>query len=143
LDVNLTGGFNCTQIVARQMIQQGKGGRIIFITSLAENVTNAAQVDYGASKAGARMTMAGFAAALGQHKITCNAIAPGMIYTPLTSSHWDKPENVEALRNRVPMGRIGQPDDIGKAAVFLASPDAEYISGITLRVDGGHQVICA
>ncbi len=142
LDVNLTGAFHCTQLAAEKMIAQGTGGRVVFITSLAENVTGPAQVDYGASKAGMRMTMVGFATALGKHGITCNAIAPGMILTDMTRFHWEKPENAAFLRTRVPVGRIGTPTDIGNAAVFLASPEAAYISGVTLRVDGGHQACC-
>jgi len=142
LEVNLTGAFNCTQIVAKKMIKHSGGGRIIFITSLAENVTGPAQVDYGASKAGMRMTMVGFATALGKYGITCNAVAPGMILTPMTEHHWLKPENAEFLKTRVPVGRIGTPEDIGHACVFLASREAEYINGITLRVDGGHQALC-
>ncbi len=142
LDVNLTGAFHCTQIAARRMIAQGDGGRVVFITSLAENVTGPAQVDYGASKGGLRMAMAGFATALGKHGITCNAVAPGMILTPMTAFHWDKPENAAFLKTRVPVGRIGTPEDIGHACVFLASPEAAYINGVTLRVDGGHQAVC-
>jgi len=142
LDVNLTGAFHCTQFVARKMIERGKGGRVIFITSLAENVTGPAQVDYGASKAGLRMTMVGFSTALGKHGITCNAVAPGMILTPMTAFHWEKPENAAFIKQRVPAARIGTPEDVGNACVFLASREAEYISGITLRVDGGHQAVC-
>ncbi len=142
LDVNLNGAFHCTQCVARHMIERGEGGRILFITSLAENVTGPAQVDYGASKAGLRMTMAGFATALGPHGITCNAVAPGMILTPMTAFHWEQPENAAFLKTRVPVARIGTPEDIGNACVFLASPEAAYINGITLRVDGGHQAVC-
>ena len=143
IDVNLNGAFHCTQLIAREMIGRGNGGRIVFITSLAENVTGPAQVDYGASKGGLRMMMVGFATALGQHGITCNAVAPGMILTDLTRWHWEKPENAEFIKKRVPVGRIGTPDDIGKAVVFLASDDAAYISGVTLRVDGGHQAVAA
>jgi len=143
IDVNLHGAFHCTQIVARKMIERGRGGRIIFITSLAENVTGPLQVDYGASKAGMRMAMVGFATALGKHGITCNAVAPGMILTQMTAFHWEKPENAKFLKERVPVGRIGTPEDIGNACVFLASPEAGYVSGITLRVDGGHQAVCA
>lgn len=142
LDVNLTGAFHCTQAVAREMIDAGKGGRIIFITSLSENVTNSTQVDYAASKAGLKMTMAGFCTALGKHRITCNAIAPGIILTAMGASYWTQPGPAEEIKARVPMGRIGSPIDIGHAAVFLASPGAEYVSGITLRVDGGHQARC-
>ena len=143
LDVNLTGAFHCTQAVARHMIAQGDGGRIVFITSLSENVTGPSQVDYAASKAGLRMAMKGFATALGKHRITCNAVAPGMILTDMTRHHWEKPGPAEFIKTRVPMGRIGVPRDIGHAVVFLASPEAEYISGITLTVDGGHQAVCA
>jgi NAD(P)-dependent dehydrogenase (short-subunit alcohol dehydrogenase family) len=142
LDVNLTGAFHCTQLAARKMIDRGKGGRVVFITSLAENVTGPAQVDYGASKAGLRMTMAGFATALGKYGITCNAVAPGMVLTPMTAFHWEKPENAAFIKQRVPAGRIGTPEDVGSACVFLASREAEYINGITLRVDGGHQAVC-
>lgn len=143
LDINLTGAFHCTQVIAKQMIEQGDGGRIVFITSLSENVTGPQQVDYGASKAGMRMAMRGFATALGIHRITCNAVAPGMILTDMTRHHWEKPEPAKFIKERVPMGRIGVPEDIGNAVVFLASPEAEYISGVTLTVDGGHQAVCA
>jgi L-rhamnose 1-dehydrogenase len=143
LDVNLTGAFHCTQLVARRMIDQGDGGRIVFITSLAENVAGPGQVDYAASKAGMRMTMRGFATALGKHGITCNAVAPGMILTDMTRDYWEQPGPAESIKQRVPVGRIGLPKDIGHAAVFLASPEAEYISGISLTVDGGHQAVCA
>jgi NAD(P)-dependent dehydrogenase (short-subunit alcohol dehydrogenase family) len=142
IDVNLTGAFHCTQAVAREMIKAGRGGRIIFITSLAENVTGPNQVDYGASKAGLKMTMVGFCTALGQYGITCNAIAPGMIMTPMTENHWKQPGPAAEIKTRVPMGRIGLPVDIGHVAVFLASPEAAYVSGITVRVDGGHQARC-
>ena len=142
IDVNLNGAYHCTQLVGREMIKRGQGGRIVFITSLAENVTGPAQVDYGASKGGLRMMMVGFATALGKHGITCNAIAPGMILTDMTRWHWEKPENAAFIKTRVPVGRIGTPEDIGKVAVFLASDDAAYVSGITIRVDGGHQA-CA
>jgi NAD(P)-dependent dehydrogenase (short-subunit alcohol dehydrogenase family) len=143
IDVDLTGAFHCTQIVAKHMIERGGGGRIIFITSLAEHVTGPAQVDYAAAKSGLRGLMFGFATALGKYGITCNAVAPGMILTPMTEHHWLQPGPAEMIKTRVPVGRIGTPEDIGHAVVFLASPEAEYINGITLRVDGGHQAVCA
>lgn len=142
IDVNLNGAFHCTQSVAKEMIASGTKGRILFITSLAENVTGPAQVDYGASKGGLKMLMVGFATRLGQNGITCNAIAPGMILTDLTRHHWEQPGPAEEIKTRVPMGRIGTPEDIGHAAVFLASDEADYVNGITLRVDGGHQAVC-
>jgi NAD(P)-dependent dehydrogenase (short-subunit alcohol dehydrogenase family) len=124
------------------MIAQDDGGRVVFITSLAENVTSPMQVDYGASKGGMRMTMVGFATALGKHGITCNAVAPGMILTDMTRHHWEQPGPAEQIKVRVPVGRIGTPTDIGNAVAFLASEEASYISGVTLRVDGGHQACC-
>lgn len=142
IEVNLTAAFHCTQVAARPMIERGQGGRVIFITSLAENVTGPAQVDYGASKGGLRMLMTGFATRLGPHGITCNAIAPGMILTDMTRWHWEQPGPAEEIKRRVPVGRIGTPEDIGHAAVFLASKEAAYINGVSLRVDGGHQAVC-
>ncbi|MDQ1255722.1 MAG: L-rhamnose 1-dehydrogenase [Candidatus Hydrogenedentes bacterium] len=139
LDVNLNGAFHCTQLAARKMIERGKGGRIVFITSLAENVSNENQVDYGASKAGLKMLMVGSSIGLARHGITCNAIAPGMIMTPMVAHHWSKPENAAFAKERIPVGRIGTPEDIGNVAVFLASPEAAYINGVSIRVDGGHQ----
>jgi NAD(P)-dependent dehydrogenase (short-subunit alcohol dehydrogenase family) len=143
LDVNLTGAFHCTQFVAREMIRRGKGGRIIFITSLAANVTGAAQGDYAASKAGLHMLMKTFAIALGPRGITCNAVAPGMILTDMTRFHWEKPENTELIKQRVPVGRIGTPEDIGNAVALLCAEEAAYINGIGIIVDGGHQAVCA
>ena len=143
IDVDLVGAFHCTQIVGQHMIERGGGGRVIFITSLAENVTGPAQVDYAAAKSGLRGLMFGFATALGRHGITCNAVAPGMILTPMTEHYWLQPGPAEMIKSRVPVGRIGTPEDIGNAVVFLASPEAEYINGISLRVDGGHQAVCA
>jgi L-rhamnose 1-dehydrogenase len=139
LDVNLTAALHFTQITAKWMIERGKGGRIIFITSLAENVTGPHQVDYGASKGGLRMLMVGFATALGKYGITCNAVAPGIILSDMSASYWIQEERAQQIKERIPMGRIGTPEDVGHAVVFLASPEAEYISGISLRVDGGHQ----
>lgn len=142
IDVNLIGAFHCTQIAAREMITRRKGGRIVFITSLAVNVTGAAQVDYGASKAGLHMLMKGFAIALGPHGITCNAVAPGMIITDMTRHHWEKPEPAAAIKKRVPVGRIGTPEDIGNAVALLVTEEAAYINGVGLIVDGGHQAVC-
>ena len=86
--------------------------------------------------------MVGFATALGKHGNTCNAVAPGMILTAMTRHHWEQPGPAEFIKTRVPVGRIGEPTDIGNAVAFLASKEAEYISGVTLRVDGGHQACC-
>jgi len=142
MDVNLNGAFHCTQLVAAEMIKRGKGGRIIFITSLAVNVTSAQQGDYAASKAGLHMLMKSFAIALGPKGITCNGVAPGMILTDLTRFHWEKPEPAAFIKTRVPVGRIGTPEDIGHAVALLCAPQAAYINGVGLIVDGGHQAVC-
>jgi NAD(P)-dependent dehydrogenase (short-subunit alcohol dehydrogenase family) len=143
IDVNLHGAFHCTQLVAREMLQRGQGGRIIFITSLAVNVTAAVQGDYAASKAALHMLMKSFAIALGPKGITCNGVAPGMILTDMTRFHWEKPEPAAFVKQRVPVGRIGTPEDIGNAVALLCSDAAAYINGVGLIVDGGHQAVCA
>ena len=145
INVNLTGGFHFTQLVAQHMIARAKngdaGGRIIFISSLAPHFSQPSQVEYSASKAGVEGLMRGFATALGPHGITSNAIEPGMILTPLTEHHWTQPEPAEQIKKLVPVGRIGKPEDIGKVAVFLASPEAAYINGAAIPVDGGFSVL--
>ena len=142
VDINLAGPFHCTQVVAKQMIKQGKGGRVIFITSLNENFTGESQIDYGSSKGGLRMQMKAWCLTLGKYGITCNAVAPGIILTDMGRSHWEKPENAAHIKQRVAMGRIGSPDDIGSATFFLASDEAYYISGTTITVDGGYSACC-
>ncbi|MBK8858562.1 MAG: SDR family oxidoreductase [Opitutaceae bacterium] len=143
MDVNLNGAFHCTQLAAKEMIKRGQGGRVIFITSLAVNVTSAQQGDYAASKAGLHMLMKSFAISLGPKGITCNGVAPGMILTDMTKFHWEKPEPAAFIKTRVPVGRIGTPEDIGNAVALLCSPEAAYINGVGLIVDGGHQAVCA
>ena len=142
IDVDLIGAFHCTQLAARQMIRLGRRGRIVNITSLAVNVTGAGQVDYAAAKAGLHMLTKGFAIALGPHGITVNAVAPGMILTDMTRHYWEQPGPAEMIKKRVPAGRIGQPTDIGKTVAFLVSDEAEYVNGISIIVDGGHQAVC-
>jgi NAD(P)-dependent dehydrogenase (short-subunit alcohol dehydrogenase family) len=141
IDVILTGSFHCAQAAARTMIAQGRGGRIIFTTSLATIAASSGQADYAAAKGGVKMLMASVATGLGKHRITVNAVAPGVIYTEMGAFHWDIPENREAFAKTNPIGRLGTPADIAAAAVFLASDDAVYITGSTIRVDGGNLCI--
>lgn len=141
IDVILTGSFNCGQAAALRMVEQGQGGRIIFTTSLATIRASSAQADYAAAKSGVKMLMATMSTCLGKHGITVNAVAPGVIYTEMGAFHWDVPEHREEFAATNPIGRLGEPRDIAAAAVFLASDDAEYVTGATLRVDGGREPI--
>lgn len=141
MEVNCNGPFYASQIFAKRLIAMERPGRILYITSLADSRTGPKQVDYAASKSGLRMLMAGMATALGPHGINCNAVAPGHVRTPLTQHHWDSAQGQAMIPEVIPLGRLGQPEDIGDACVFLASPQASYINGITLRVDGGNSVL--
>ena len=135
LRVNLTGVFLCCQVAARQMVKQG-GGRIITTASIngfrgVENL-----VGYNAAKAGVVELTRTMAVELAQHAITVNAIAPAQIDTRLTRS---LPAEARRRRvERIPMGRFGEPEEVARAALFLASDDAGYITGHTLAVDGGY-----
>jgi NAD(P)-dependent dehydrogenase (short-subunit alcohol dehydrogenase family) len=136
LRVNLTGVFLCCQVAARQMVKQGRGGRIITTASIngfrgVENL-----VGYNVAKAGVIEMTRTMAVELAQHRIAVNAIAPAQIDTRLTRS---LPEEARRRRTeRIPMGRFGEPDEVARAALFLASDDASFITGHTLAVDGGY-----
>ena len=141
VDVILTGSFHTGQAAARAMVAGGRGGRIVFITSLATLSAAFNQVDYAAAKSGERMLMASMAGGLGRHGITVNAIAPGVIYTEMGRAHWDVPEHRAQFARENPIGRLGEPRDIANAAVFLALDESGYVTGSTIRVDGGRMAI--
>ncbi len=136
LRVNLTGVFFCCQAAARQMVKQGGGGRIIATASItgfagAENL-----VWYNVAKAGVIEMTKTMAVELAQHRIQVNAIAPAQIDTRLVRS---LPEGARRRRlERIPMARFGEPEEVAKAALFLASDDASFVTGHTLPVDGGY-----
>jgi len=132
--INLKGVFNCTQAVVPAMIRQG-GGVILNATSIVGIDGNIGQTNYIATKAGVIGMTKGWARELGRHNIRVNAVAPGFTATEILTS---MPEKVlEAMKARTPLGRLGQPEDIANAYLFLASDEAGFISGDILRVDGG------
>jgi 3-oxoacyl-[acyl-carrier protein] reductase len=134
IGVNLKGVFNCTQAVAPLMIQQGYG-RIINASSVVGLYGNFGQTNYVASKAGVIGMTRVWARELGRRGITVNAVAPGFIATEMTQA---MPERVlVAMVERTPVGRMGQPEDVAYAYLFLASEEASFINGIVLSVDGG------
>ena len=135
--VNLTGPFLCSQAAAKQMIAQGKGGRIINISSIHEDLPLLTNAPYCASKGGLRMLMRTIAVELAPHKITVNNIGPGAVYTPIDADvEADKTMN-DAILAEIPLGRWGQPEEIGNLAVYLASDKASYMTGSTHFIDGG------
>jgi 2-deoxy-D-gluconate 3-dehydrogenase len=136
IDVNLTGLYLCTKAAAEQMIRQGTGGRIVNITSIdALHPSMVGLAHYDASKHGAWGFTKNVALELAPHGIWVNAIAPGGIRTPGIGDVDD--EALAAFAGMIPMGRLGDPDEIGRAVLFLASDLASYITGAQLVVDGG------
>ena len=134
LDVNLSGAFHTIKAVTRPMLRQ-RFGRIINISSVVGLTGNAGQANYAASKAGLMGLTKATAKELASRGVTVNCIAPGYIETDMTA---DLSEEVkENLQKQIPLGRIGQPNDVGTLVVFLASEEAGYITGQTIAVDGG------
>lgn len=136
LDINLKGVFLCTNAVVKQMIKQ-KSGKIISVASIAGEVGFMNTSAYCASKAGIINLTRELAMELSPHNINVNAVAPGVIATKMTEDMLKDKKTKEVLLASTPLGRIGQPEEIGKAVVFLASDDSNFITGHTLVVDGG------
>jgi NAD(P)-dependent dehydrogenase (short-subunit alcohol dehydrogenase family) len=141
LGVNVKSAFFLTQKVARVMVDQGHGGRILNTASIAAFVAaSRPTIPYDVSKAGLRQMTVSLAALLGPHGITVNAIAPGTIETELSAGLMSDAQWTafrDRRRQQTPLGRLGQPDDLVGAAVFLCSDEAAYVTGHTLVVDGG------
>jgi 3-oxoacyl-[acyl-carrier protein] reductase len=134
IDVNLTGVFNCAKCVSAGMVEKGYG-RIINTSSVVALYGNFGQSNYVATKAGVIGLTKTLARELGRKGVTVNAVAPGFISTEMVKK---MPENVlKAMEDKVPLGRLGAPEEIASAYLFLASDEASYINGATLSVDGG------
>ena len=136
-DVNLNAAFLCSQAAARVMVEQGRGGRIISISSISAIVGGALQTHYTPTKAGVHSLMQSLAIVLGSKGITCNSVMPGAIATDINREDLSDPEKRAYFERRIPVGRLGEPDDIAGPVVFLASDAARYVNGAGLLVDGG------
>jgi glucose 1-dehydrogenase len=144
LGINLTGQFLCAREAAREFLRRGvvkdrsvAAGKIICMSSVHQVIPWAGHVNYAASKGGIMMLMESMAQELAPKKIRVNGIAPGAIKTPINRAAWETPEALNRLLTLIPYGRIGEPEDIGKLAVWLASDESDYITGATIFIDGG------
>jgi NAD(P)-dependent dehydrogenase (short-subunit alcohol dehydrogenase family) len=141
LDTNLTGAFLCAQRAARRMVEGGKGGRIVSITSVHEHVPRTGAAAYCTSKAGLGMLTKVMAMELAEHGITVNAVAPGEIATPMTGAEDEDPTQIE--RPNLPLGRPGHAREIANTVAFLASQESSYVTGSSFVVDGGLMLMAA
>ncbi|HRI86971.1 MAG TPA: SDR family oxidoreductase [Candidatus Hydrogenedentes bacterium] len=144
INVNLTGQFLCAREAVREFKRRGvrpevscAAGKIICISSVHEVIPWAGHVNYAASKGGVMLLMKSIAQEVAPYRIRVNSIAPGAVRTPINMEAWDTPEAYNDLLRLIPYKRIGEPGDIGRAAVWLASDNSDYVHGITLFVDGG------
>lgn len=144
IDVNLTGAFLCSREAAREFCRRGvdekrsrAAGKIIFVSSVHQSIPWAVHANYAASKGGMNLLMKTLAQEMAPHKIRVNSIGPGAIKTEINREAWETPEAAEQLCELIPYGRLGETEDIGKIAVWLASDAADYITGTTIYADGG------
>ena len=144
INVNLTGQFLCAREAVREFKRRGvvkavscAAGKIICMSSVHELIPWAGHVNYAASKGGVMLMMKSIAQEVAPFRIRVNSIAPGAIRTPINREAWETPEAYDKLMELVPYKRIGEPEDIARAAVWLASDNADYVNGISLFVDGG------
>jgi glucose 1-dehydrogenase len=144
IGVNLTGQFLCAREAIKEFLRRGvdlsksrAAGKIICMSSVHEVIPWAGHANYAASKGGVMMLMKSIAQEYAPMKIRVNSIGPGAIRTPINHAAWQTPESYKQLLKLIPQKRIGEAEDIGGAAVWLASDDSDYVNGITLFVDGG------
>jgi len=144
IGINLTGQFLCARAAVREFLRRGivpaascAAGKIICMSSVHEVIPWAGHANYAASKGGIMLMMKSLAQELAPHRIRVNSIAPGAIRTPINTSAWSTAKAYDQLMTLVPYKRIGEPEDIARAVVWLASDDSDYVVGTTLFVDGG------
>lgn len=142
MNVNLLGAYTMCQAAAQQLVKQGKdaegrGGSIIAISSISALVGGEMQTHYTPTKAGVHSLMQSTAIALGKYGIRCNSVMPGTIQTDINKNDLADPEKRAYMEKRIPLGRLGVPDDIAKVVVFLASDLADYVTGASVLADGG------
>ena len=144
IQTNLYGAFLSSQAAAKAFMEQGidqkiskAAGKIIFISSVHDIIPWAGRVNYTTSKGGLKMMMESIAQELAPHKIRVNNVSPGAIKTSINESEWNDEEGKKKMLTQIPYGRIGDPEDIAKTVRWLASDEADYITGTTLYVDGG------
>jgi len=137
LDINLKSAFFGTQIAARQMLQQGEGGRIINVTSVHEDWPMPGNTPYCLSKGGMRMLTRTAGIELAPHGILVAGVGPGAVDTPINASTVANPEKIKQLNAAIPIGRLAQPEEIGSVVAFLAGKGATYVAATTIFADGG------
>lgn len=135
--VNLHGAFYMVQAAANQMVRQGDGGAIVAVSSISALVGGEFQSHYTPTKAGVHSLMQSAAIALGKHGIRCNSVMPGTILTDINKEDLADIEKRGYMESRIPLGRLGEPDDLAGPILFLASDLARYVTGASLLVDGG------
>lgn len=136
-DVNLNGTFLCSQAASRLLRDQGQGGRIISMSSISALVGGSFQTHYTPTKAGIRSLMQSLAIVLGPYGITCNSVLPGTVLTDINRDYYEDAGQLAKDAARIPVGRLGRPEDIAGVVAFLASADAAYVNGADILVDGG------
>jgi len=144
ISVNLTGQFLCARAAIGEFMRRGvvpavscAAGKIICMSSVHQEIPWAGHPNYASSKGAIKLMMESLAQEMGPHHIRVNGIAPGAIRTPINTSAWSTPQAYAALMTLIPYGRIGEPEDIARAAVWLASDQSDYVVGTTLFIDGG------
>lgn len=136
IDVNLKGTFLCSQIVAKEMVKQGKG-KIVNISSIHHSIPRFNKIHYDVSKAGITMLTKDMALELSKYKINVNSVAPGAIMTPMNKDIIESRVKIAEIESKIPWKRMGKPEEVAQAVLYLVSDESDYVTGSTINVDGG------